>query len=86
MLKGINEHNFCKYLALVNFIAYNYGFHVHEKAILMVYIPLLISVLKNSSFVEVQRVSLLGVVMVWSFAPLLPDRFEGVIKNLAIVG
>jgi hypothetical protein len=42
MLFKINKDNFCKYLALVNMIAFNFGYHVHEKAILMVYIPLLI--------------------------------------------
>jgi ALG6, ALG8 glycosyltransferase family len=42
MWREIASHNFCKYLALVNFVAYNFGYHVHEKAIMMVYIPLLI--------------------------------------------
>jgi len=33
MAKSINTYNFCKFLSLVNFIAYNFGYHVHEKAI-----------------------------------------------------
>jgi len=30
---SINTENFCKFLSLVNFIAYHFGYHIHEKAI-----------------------------------------------------
>ena len=32
MALNINSKNFCNYLALVNFVAFNFGYHVHEKA------------------------------------------------------
>ena len=40
MLKRIDARNFCQYLALVNMFSFNFGFHVHEKAIILVTIPL----------------------------------------------
>lgn len=33
MIMKISVANFCNYLAIVNFVAYNFGYHVHEKAI-----------------------------------------------------
>ena len=35
MAMSITAKNFCKYLALCNFVAFNFGFHVHEKAMLL---------------------------------------------------
>ena len=83
MLTRINSQNFCKFLALVNFIAYNFGYHVHEKAILMVYVPLLLSAAKAGQADKV-RVHLLGVLMVWSFAPLIQGVHEAAIVNLMV--
>jgi hypothetical protein len=44
MILNMNTKNFCKYLAIVSLVSYNFGYHVHEKAILMTYIPLLLAV------------------------------------------
>lgn len=84
----INPDNFCKFLALVNFTAYNFGYHVHEKAIQMVYIPLLISTYAPSTVKPVSqlRVHLLGILMVWSFCPLIPGYPETALKNLLLAG
>lgn len=47
MLRRIDALNFCKYLALVNLLSFNFGFHVHEKAILLVTIPLGITIFQH---------------------------------------
>jgi alpha-1,3-glucosyltransferase len=47
MLKRIDKHNFCHYLALVNMLSFNFGYHVHEKAILLVTIPLTVMLFFN---------------------------------------
>lgn len=78
MWRQINPQNFCKFLALTNFVAYNFGYHTHEKALLMVYIPLLFS---SETNYEKLRVHLLGIVMIWSFLPLIPGLDGCLIKN-----
>jgi len=78
MCLGVSAANFCKFLAAVNFVAYNFGYHVHEKAILMTYIPLLLQI---SSDLDRARIKLLGFVMVFTFMPLIPGEFEAIIKN-----
>jgi len=78
MWTNIKIENFCKYLALVNLISYNFGYHVHEKAILMTYIPLLIDI---KTHLDIHRVKLIGFVMLLTFMPLIPGEFEAVIKN-----
>ena len=62
----------------MNLVSYNFGYHVHEKAILMTYIPLLLD-LKTD--LDRERVKLVGFVMVLTFMPLIPGEFEAVIKN-----
>lgn len=78
MIVSINSKNFCKYLAIVNLVSYNFGYHVHEKALLMSYIPLLMSI---NTELDKSRVKLIGFVMVLTFMPLIPGEFEAVIKN-----
>ncbi len=82
MTTNINIENFCNYLALVSFVAFNFGYHVHEKAILMVYIPMIISC---NTQIDKARVELIGIAMIWSFVPIIPFEFEGAIKNLILV-
>ena len=78
MWQQIDKRNFCKFLALTNFIAYNFGYHTHEKALMMVYVPLLFSA--ESQYAK-SRVHLLGIVMVWSFMPLIPGLEGCLIKD-----
>ncbi len=78
MIRNINKKNFCEYLAIVNLVSYNFGYHVHEKAILMTYLPLLLAV---RSQLDRYRIKLVGFIMVWTFLPLIPGEFEAMIKN-----
>ena len=82
MTTNINVKNFCNYLALISFVAFNFGYHVHEKAILMVYIPMIIGC---RTHIDKARVEMLGIGMMWSFVPIIPFEFEGAIKNLLLL-
>ena len=67
------------FLAIVNFVAFNFGFHVHEKALLMVYIPLLMGAKTDG---DKLRVKFLGTVMMWTLLPLIPGNIESAVKHL----
>ena len=62
----------------MNLVCYNFGYHVHEKAILMTYLPLLLDL---NTQIDKERVKLMGFVTVFTFMPLIPGEFEAVIKN-----
>ena len=80
MCKRINARNFCQYLALTNMISFNYGFHVHEKAIMLVTIPLGLTLFMNQHSkdesvlkelrVDLARFKLLKLLMIWSYLGL----------------
>jgi hypothetical protein len=67
------KDNFCLFVGTVNFVAFNFGFHVHEKAMLMVYIPLLMGAKTDR---DKLRVKFLGTVMIWTLLPLIPGQVE----------
>ena len=71
---------FCEYLTMVNFISFNFGFHVHEKAIFMAYLPLVLA--RGND----RMVRLLGLVGTWSLFPLIPPTFgaETLAKHLVL--
>jgi len=52
MCRRINAQNFCKYLALTNLISFNFGFHVHEKAIMLVTIPLTVALFQRQQTIS----------------------------------
>ena len=79
MIQKLTVDNFCHYLALVNFVAFNFGYHVHEKAIELVYIPLVIGC---TTQLDKARLHLLGIVMVHTFCPLIPNEIDSVIKTI----
>ena len=94
MVRRISARNFCKYLAYACFIAFNFGFHVHEKAILLVTIPLLVQlgVSKSSDIsrrngslhrydTDVVRFKILKTVAMWTLMPLLYQPRESLIKH-----
>lgn len=67
------KENFCLFVGTVNFVAFNFGFHVHEKAMLMVYIPLLMGAATDR---DKLRVKFVGTVMIWTLLPLIPGPVE----------
>lgn len=82
MVQRINKRNFCHYLALVNMLSFNFGYHVHEKAILLVTIPLTVMLFRNQHkaqsaeslkemHVDIARWKNLKLLTLWTFWPLL---------------
>ena len=70
MIKKMDINNFLFYLALVNFISFNFGFHVHEKAALMMQVPLALTALQDD--VSKLRFKVITLNMVWTLLPLFP--------------
>ena len=81
MSMSITAKNFCQYLALCNFVAFNFGFHVHEKAMLLVTIPLGLIVLKSKENKQILRFKLLKLVMMWTLLPLIYTPRETFLKH-----
>lgn len=81
MLKRIEAQNFCQYLALVNMLSFNFGFHVHEKAIMLVTIPLGLALFQHQQsknplviremMVDIRRFKMLKLLMLWTYFPLI---------------
>ena len=96
MVRKIDAHNFSKFLALTNLIAFNFGFHVHEKAMLLCLIPLGLVIyqqrdhesihqadgktLKNQNL-DLSRFKLLKTVFLWTLLPLIFTSGETVVKH-----
>lgn len=79
---ALKRKNFLFYLAVCNFIVFNFGFHVHEKAILMTVVPLGLEVHSRSSTWTKLRFLLLKSVAVWTLLPLLFHQKESLVKHL----
>lgn len=95
MIKKIDAHNFCKYLAVVNMISFNFGYHVHEKAIMLVTIPMTISLFQNlhskdpivrkEMFVDLSRFILMKLFIIWTFWPILFTKRDMMNRHLLAV-
>ena len=66
---------------MCNFVAFNFGFHVHEKAMLLVTIPLGLTILKSKEVKKVLRFKLLKLVMMWTLLPLIYTPRETFLKH-----
>ena len=87
MIRKINGTNFCLYMALCNFIAFNFGFHVHEKAMLLVTIPLGIDLVmrKNTDNTSILRFKILKLILMWTFLPLIYTPRETFLKHALFI-
>lgn len=86
MISGsLNRRTFIFYLAATNFVVFNFGFHVHEKAILMTVIPLALDINSGSGTWTKLRFLLLKTVAVWTLLPLLISPGETLVKHLIFV-
>ena len=82
MCVSLNRRTFNFYLAMTNFIVFNLGFHVHEKAILMTLIPLMLDTHRDSPVSAKVRLLLLKTVAVWTLLPLMINPMETLTKHL----
>ena len=79
----MNKNNFCVYMALCNLIAFNFGFHVHEKAMLLVTIPLGIDLVMGNkkSDTSILRFKIIKLVLMWTLLPLIFTPRETFLKH-----
>jgi alpha-1,3-glucosyltransferase len=82
---ALNRKTFLFYLAACNFIVFNFGFHVHEKAILMTIIPLALDTHQGSTSWAKLRFVLLKTIAVWTLLPLLISPGETLVKHLILI-
>ena len=82
MCMSLSRRNFNFYLGMTNLIVFNLGFHVHEKAILMTLIPMMLDTHRDSPVSAKVRLLLLKTVAVWTLLPLLINPMETLTKHL----
>jgi hypothetical protein len=78
----LSRRNFNYYLAMTNFIVFNMGFHVHEKAILMTLIPVMLDTHCGTPISAKVRLLLLKTVALWTLLPLMINPMETLTKHL----
>ena len=71
MVKTLDRRSFCRFLAHVNLVSFMFGYHVHEKAALMIQIPMALTIHQDSQL-EREIYILTNMVLVWTFMPLWP--------------
>lgn len=79
--------DFFFYVAMGSAISFSVGWHVHEKAILQVTVPLLMAALGSHSPKFVEATTALSVLATFSVLPLLPQRrTETIVKWIMLLG
>lgn len=77
----LKRSNLIFYLGITNFIVFNFGFHVHEKAILMTLVPMMLDCHENSSAWDKTRLIVLKTIGIWTFLPLIVSHRETMVKH-----